>query len=114
MAERAKLYLDQDVWVGLAASLRQAGFDAIATKEANRKGASDAEQLAYAITEKRAILTHNTRHFVPLARTLFYESKPHYGIIVAPHLEKGELLRRTTALLASVSAEELANTLRFL
>jgi hypothetical protein len=41
MAETARLYLDQDVWVGLAAALREAGYDAVATEEVNRKDASD-------------------------------------------------------------------------
>jgi hypothetical protein len=114
MTEAVKLYLDQDGWVGLAAALRDAGYDAVATEEANRKGASDEDQLAYAIGEGRAILTHNARHFVPMVRALFFEGATHYGVIISPHLEKGELLHRTIALLSSVSVAEMANTLRYL
>lgn len=114
MTERIKLYLDQDVWVGLAAALRDTGYDAVATEEVNRKGASDEEQMTYAIGQGRAIITHNTRHFVPMARDLFFDGVEHYGVIVSPHLEKGELFRRITNLLSSVSATEMKNTLRYL
>ena len=65
---RAKLYLDEDVWMGLAEALRQRGYDAIATGELERKGLPDEEQLAFAVTQGRAILTHNIKDFVPLAQ----------------------------------------------
>jgi len=81
--------------------LRDAGYDAVTTEEANRKGASDEEQLTFAIAEGRAILTHNARHFAPLVRALFLEGVTHYGGVVSSHLEKGDLLRRVLALLPS-------------
>jgi hypothetical protein len=63
--------------------------------------------------QDRAILTHNIQDFAPLAATYFEQGIDHPGIIVARHFEKGELLRRTLALLNSLTAEELTNTLRF-
>jgi hypothetical protein len=35
-------------------------------------------------------------------------------VIIAPHLEKGELLRKTLALLEGIYQEELTNTIRFI
>jgi predicted nuclease of predicted toxin-antitoxin system len=114
MPERAiRLLLDEDVWQGLAAVLREAGYDAVSVTEAGRKGFSDEEILAHAIAEGRAVLTHNIQDFAPLAETYFLQAIEHLGIIVARQFEKGELLRRTLALLDTLTPESLANTLRF-
>jgi predicted nuclease of predicted toxin-antitoxin system len=53
------LYLDEDVNVLVAALLRAHGFDALTTQEAGRLAASDVEQLAYAASHQRALLSHN-------------------------------------------------------
>ena len=108
-----KLFLDEDVWTGLAAQLTQAGFDTVSVDEVGRKGLSDEDQMAFAIAEDRAILTHNIQDFVPLVITCFEQGIEHPGVIVARHFEKGELLRRTIALLRSLTPEQLTNTLRF-
>jgi len=108
-----RLFLDEDVWVGLATALRQAGYDAVSVDEMGRKGLADEDQMAFAAAEGRAILTHNIQDFAPLAAIYFEQGITHPGIIVARHFEKGELLRRTLALLGSLTPEQLANTLRF-
>jgi predicted nuclease of predicted toxin-antitoxin system len=108
-----KLLIDEDVWVGLAVALREAGYDAVSVNDLNRKGLSDEEQLAFAAAEGRAILTHNIQDFVPLVEYYFEQGLPHAGVIVARQFDKGTLLRRTLALLASLTSESLANTLRF-
>lgn len=78
-----------------------------------RKGFADSEQLAYAVAHKRAILTHNASDFVSLAKQYFDQKHTHYGIIVAPHLMKGELLRRIEQVLQTTTGEHLINTVRF-
>jgi predicted nuclease of predicted toxin-antitoxin system len=108
-----KLLLDEDVWIGLAAALREAGYDTLSVNEVNRKTFSDEEQLAFAIAERRALLTHNIQDFAPLAEVYFNQGIEHYGIIVARQFDKGTLLRRTLDLLQTLSPEQLANTLRF-
>lgn len=60
------LYLDQDVSVVLAAMLRARKFEVLTTQEANNLGASDKEQLEFAIKNQMAILTHNRIHFEKL------------------------------------------------
>ena len=111
---RLCLLLDEDVWVGLAAALREVGHDVVAVGEIDRKGFSDEEQLRFATADGRAILTHNIRDFAPLAQLFAEQEIPHSGIIVAYQLSKGELLKRTRELLETVSAEHIKNTLRFL
>jgi predicted nuclease of predicted toxin-antitoxin system len=104
---KVKLYIDEDVWGRLAAVLRDRGYDALDVHEANREALSDEEQLAYAVSQGRAILTYNKQDFVPLAREYFYAGQPHFGIIISCQLEPGELLHRVLNLLNSVPAEEI-------
>jgi hypothetical protein len=63
-----RLLLDEDVRPLLAQTLRQRGFDAKHVDELKRSGLSDPEQLAFAVKQRRAILTHNVRHYVLLDR----------------------------------------------
>ena len=108
-----RLLIDEDVWQGLAVALREAGYDAVSVTEAGLKGLADEEILAEAIKARRAVITHNIQDFAPLAERCYFEHIAHASIVVARQFRKGELLRRTLALLEAVSAEELADTLRF-
>lgn len=81
--------------------------------ELNRRGQSDEEQLMFAAAEGRAIITHNIQDFAPLAEFDFERNEPQAGIIVARQFEKGELLRRVLQLLEQLTADDLANMLRF-
>ena len=109
-----RLFLDEDVWPGLATILRELGFDVVHVYEMERGGMSDADQLAYSAQEGRAILTHNAKDFVPLTIEYFFNERSHAGVILSPQIEKGELVRRTLNLLRSLSAEEIAGTVRHL
>ena len=109
-----KLFLDEDVWLGLAAALRERGFDIVHVYEVKRDGLSDAEQLAYAAQEQRVILTHNSSDYVELVRQYCEQNRSHAGVILSPQLEKGELLHRSQRLIEALSAERAADTVRFL
>ena len=109
-----RLFLDEDVWLGLAATLRERDFDVMHVYEVERGEMSDADQLAYAAGQGRAILTHNAKDFVPLAIGYFFNKRSHGGVILSPQIEKGELVRRTLNLLRLLSAEEIADTVRHL
>jgi predicted nuclease of predicted toxin-antitoxin system len=111
---RIRLLLDEDVWLGLAIALRDRGFDVVHVYELERGGMSDADQLAYSVQEGRAILTHNAKDFIPLAVECFFDARMHPGIILSPQIAKGELIRRAINLLRSLSAEDVANTVRYL
>ena len=56
----ARLYFDEDADVRLAEALRQRGYDVETTVEAGLLEASDEEQLAYAVSRQRALVTHNS------------------------------------------------------
>ena len=111
---RISLYLDENIALGLAKALRERGYDALHTQEVGMKGASDEEQLGFAMQAGRVILTHNIKHFRELHRKYWEAEKEPCGIVVSDELEFGELLRRTLRLLNYLSANEMRGQIRFL
>jgi len=108
------LYTDADVNGKLAATLRKHGYDArSAFEEANDK-LHDDQQLEFATSRNRTILTHNQRDFVPLHRKWQKEGKHHSGIILSPRIAIGELLRRMLRLLNHITADEMRDNLTYL
>jgi predicted nuclease of predicted toxin-antitoxin system len=106
---RVGLLLDEDVRVLLAEILRERGYDMVHVLEVGRGGRSDPEQLAYAVSQKRATLTHNIRDYLILDRTYRAGGQEHYGIIVSDQAPLRELLRRTLHCLSRYNAEETRN-----
>jgi predicted nuclease of predicted toxin-antitoxin system len=112
--EPIRLFIDEDVWLGLAAALRERGFDAIHVYEVARGSLNDREQMAFAVQQQRAILTHNKRHYIPLVAEYYWADKVHYGILVIAQLPRGELLRRVEAFLRQHQANQVRNQVWFL
>lgn len=108
------LLLDEDVRVVLGEILRQRGYDAIHVLEVGRAGRSDPEQLAYATSQGRAILTHNIRDYILLDKQYREQSREHAGIIVSDQIPLRELLRRTLRFLSHHTGEELRNKVMWL
>ena len=109
-----KLYLNENLSPRLAAELRRYGFDLTSSQEAEMLSASDSEQLAYAVSEQRAILTFNIGDFAELHDEYVAEGKEHWGIILSSREPIRVLLHRQLRLLNSVSAEELKKQIRWL
>lgn len=108
------LYLDEDVYPTLATILYERGFDVLHAAEANMLGKSDPEQLEFATSQGRSILTHNVRDYVQLAQQYAEQNRSHAGIIVSDQLPLKELLRRALKLLTALSAEEIVNRFEWL
>lgn len=108
------LYTDEDIDGKLAAQIRANGYDAISTLEMGNLTLSDEQQVDYATGQGRAILTHNTKDFEPLAREYLRRDKFHYGIIVSDQIYFGELLRRVLNMLDRVDADGMKNTFHYL
>lgn len=110
---RPRLYLDEDVLPDLARVLRTAGHDVVSAHEVGALGLADEEQLARATAERRALLSFNSRHFIPLAREWFSAGRSHAGIVVSfrqyRRRELRDLRRAALSLLERVTAEELDN-----
>jgi predicted nuclease of predicted toxin-antitoxin system len=109
-----ELYLDEDVSVFVADLIQARGFTVITTRDAGQRHASDADQLAYAVSQHKTILTHNRADFEALAQTYFNTNQTHYGIIIAVRRLPYELVRRILLILNQVTADEMQNQIRYI
>lgn len=66
-----KLLLDEQIWVYLAALLREQGFDVIHVYETGLDQTPDHEVLQAAVERHQAVVTFNIKHFVPIASSVF-------------------------------------------
>jgi hypothetical protein len=76
----ARIYANENFPYPVVEELRQLGHDVLTTSESGRaeQRLPDDKMLAFAISERRAVLTHNRRHFIGL-----HAKRPdHCGIIV--------------------------------
>ena len=59
MAEKVRFHLDESVESAIADGLRRRNIDVTTTPEAGLLGASDEEQVAFALVQGRVIFTHD-------------------------------------------------------
>ncbi|MGK7925888.1 MAG: DUF5615 family PIN-like protein [Spirulina sp.] len=109
-----KLYLDEDVHILIADLIRARGFDVITARDAGLLEKTDEEQLAYAVSQDRAIVTHNRVDFEILAQSYFDSGKTHSGIILAFRNTPQEITRKLLIILNNVMAEEMCDRIRYL
>lgn len=109
-----ELYLDEDVDVLLADLLKARGFDVLTTLEAQKLGAPDVEQLAFATSVQRTLLTHNRVDFEQLVQSHFVSGLSHSGVIIAVRRDVYELARRMLVILNSVAADEIQDQVRYI
>ena len=109
-----KLYLNEHLSPRLAEQLRQYGFDVTSTLELGMGEADDDEQLAYAVSEQRAIVTFNHKDFAVRHERYVAEGKEHWGIVLSTEETIDVLRRRLLRLLNTLSAEELKDQIRWL
>lgn len=109
-----ELYLDEDVSVLVAELVRARGFTALTAREAGQLHASDADQLAYAVSQRKTLLTHNRADFEALAQTYLATGQTHSGIIIAVRHPPYEIMRRLLLILNHVTADEMQDQLRYI
>jgi predicted nuclease of predicted toxin-antitoxin system len=63
-------------------ALRQRGYDVVTTAEVGLLEASDEEQLVYAVSQQRALVTHNIKHFPGVHAAWIEASRVHWGVVV--------------------------------
>ena len=71
-------HLDENVDHAVAHGLRLRGIDVTTSTDARLIGATDEEQLAFAATEGRVLVTHDSDHL-----RLHHEGASHCGIVYA-------------------------------
>jgi hypothetical protein len=57
------LFFDEDVSREIVENLRQRGFDVLSAREADRLHLDDEQQLAFAVSQQRTLVTHNRNDF---------------------------------------------------
>ncbi len=111
----AKLYFDEDVDGRLIEALQQRRYNIETTVTAGLMGASDEEQLAYASSQQRALVTYNIKHFPGLHTAWIGAGQTHWGIIIlVGHSVVSDWLHRMENLLNRFPAEDLQKHLLFL
>lgn len=108
------LYFDEDVSVDIVENLRTRGFDVLSVRDAGARCRSDDEQMLYAVSQKRAIVTHNRVDFEKQHVKLLENGMQHYGVIIAKRRKDSEVVAKLLELLDTVTAEEMKNQLRYI
>lgn len=113
-----RLLLDEHFSPEIARQLRTRGHDVVAARErAEVHGLTDADLLALATAESRAVVTENVADFVELHRRSVITRRPHFGIVFTsprgfPRTRRaiGRMVRALEALLsAHASSDALAD-----
>jgi hypothetical protein len=72
------------------------------------------EQLAYAVGQRKTLLTHNRIDFEALNQEYFTSERRHFGIIIAVRRPVRELLRRLLVILDRITADEIENQVLYI
>lgn len=89
--------------------LKRGGHDVLALdQDETFSRLADEEVLALAAEQGRILITHNVRHFVPIARNWIEAQRSHYGLILVtlPHTDYGAILRRLEQMFAARPDQE--------
>jgi predicted nuclease of predicted toxin-antitoxin system len=109
----AKVYLDENVDIWLAALLRHRGFCATTTHAVGLLHADDRTQLSYAAINGYCLVTHNLREFEALHDSFLSAGQSHAGIIIASAKNVYRLADRLARLLNTLTADEIANQILY-
>jgi len=108
---RIKFHLDEQMPLGAVRALRSRGIDVTTTPEGLRVGASDLEQLAFAHSQGRVLVTCDADFLTAVAG-----GAPHSGIVfwTKGTPEVGELYRWLSLIYDVLEANDLSSRVEFL
>ena len=109
----AALYTDEDMSALVATLLRSRGLDITTVPEQGTLGKTDNEQLEFATSIDRCILTHNRVDFERLHLHYIEQGKQHSGIMVVPQKNAYEIAQRIGILVSTLTADEIRNQLLY-
>jgi uncharacterized protein DUF5615 len=109
-----RFFTDEDVYGSIAPALRKMGVDATSTPEAGRLGSLDEDQLAWAASAGRVLVTFNVGDFAAHHAAWMRADKHHAGIIVSSQLAIGDVLRRLGHVATTLDADAMKDRLEFL
>lgn len=112
-----RFHLDEDTEAhGLVRALRERGVDVTTTSDAKLNEVKDEEQLIWAASHGRALVSYNVGDFCRLHSEFLENGRQHAGIIIAEQqrLGVGEMMRRLLRLRGTLDAEAMRDRLEFL
>ncbi len=95
-----RFLLDEDLRPSVAIVARGIGLDVVSVHELGRLGVSDEDQLRWAASEGRIVLTRNRDDFIEWTTILFQRAEPHAGVLIVPTLLSIQRPERTAHALA--------------
>jgi hypothetical protein len=108
--EQIKFYLDEHIHSAVAEGLRRRRVNVLTVQEAGKSGLSDRDQLAFALSEERVMVTMDSDFL-----TLAMEGVSHAGIGYAnPRRSVGELISALMLVFGVLTPAELANHVEYL
>jgi len=111
MSGQIKFHLDENVSNAVAEGLRRRGIDVTTTAEENLMGASDLEQLAFALEQQRVIFTQDD-DFLKLHQA----HVPHSGSAYCHQGSRatGEIIRTLALIWEWVDPEDMVGQIEFI
>jgi len=109
----AALYTDEDMSALVSTLLRSRGLDVKTVPEQSTLGRTDSEQLEFATSMGRCILTHNRVDFERLHIQYMEDNRQHCGIIVVPQKNGYEVAQRIGILVSALAVDEIMNQLLY-
>jgi predicted nuclease of predicted toxin-antitoxin system len=109
----AALYTDEDMSALVATLLRSRGLNITTVPEQSTLGKTDLEQLEFATSMSRCILTHNRVDFERLHLQYIEENRQHSGIIIVPQKNAYEIAQRIGILVSALTADQIVNQLLY-
>ena len=109
----AALYTDEDMSALVATLLQSRGLDITTVPEQATLGRTDCEQLEFATSLGKCILTHNRVDFERLHLQYMEQGKQHSGIIVVSQKNAYEVAQRIGVLVSVLTADEITNQLLY-
>ena len=107
---RIRYYADENVSKAIINGLKQRGVNVLSVPEANRLAASDEEQLAFALEEKRIIFTHDD-DFLKLAAS----GVDHAGVVYSSQQTPiGDVIRGLMLIYEVLEPADMYNQVEFL
>ena len=112
-----RLYFDEDAGQHVVVRpLREGGISLLTAAEARTLGSSDEEQLTFAASQQRVLVTHNVQDFYRIHSTWLRAGRSHAGLILVHQgvFAVGERIRRLRLICAERTPEQMRDRAEFL
>ena len=84
MPSLVRFLLDEDLPPQVAVVARSLGLDIVSVHEIERTGLTDEDQLRFAASESRILVTRNRDDFIALTHRAYATNAPHHGVLLVP------------------------------